>query len=413
MTDLFNIPTVMLCFSASSIIIAMFVTAMWMKDRREPAMLCWTLALWSGVFGILFLALRAQLPFWLTVGLGNSLAILTCGLFWLGVRAFDGLPLSFSLACGGAVTWIAALLLVPGFAGDVNQRIILVSVFISTYSGATAWVVWRGRLLEDLPTRMPVAVFFFTHAFIYALRIPFSILSPAQERNGSPYALWYGLFTFELFLHGIFTGMAMFALIKDRAERRYRIAAETDALTGQLNRRAFLERSEALLRPAASTGVMLLLDLDYFKAVNDTYGHRAGDAVLVGFSACISRQLQAGMVFGRIGGEEFAIFAPAIAPQEGLLFAERVRTSLADMVTPVGPHALRVTVSIGLCGVAGNVTDLSGLMAIADNALYVAKAEGRNRVSLADPAASLKLFSDGIAAGDAGIGQPGQAASAV
>ncbi len=160
--------------------------------------------------------------------------------------------------------------------------------------------------------------------------------------------------------------------------------ALTDALTGLANRRAFQEALEAEVarvdrhgRPAS----LLFLDLDHFKAVNDTHGHAVGDEVLEGFAQVLKQGCRKGDLGARIGGEEFPVLLPATARVPASLMAERVRRVVE--ARPLGRTVrVPVTVSIGLATTEDLPQPPSAeeLLRRADAALYRAKAEGRNRV---------------------------------
>ena len=164
--------------------------------------------------------------------------------------------------------------------------------------------------------------------------------------------------------------------------------ASVDRLTGAWNRRRFEEASASemgLARRRKSPLALLLLDLDHFKRINDTYGHPTGDAVLVGAASAFRSALRASDALFRWGGEEFAILAPATALDGAVHLAERVRATLET--TPF-PGAEPMTLSIGVAEYLAEES-LEGWITRADKALYQAKAEGRNRV-LADHARSPK-----------------------
>lgn len=163
------------------------------------------------------------------------------------------------------------------------------------------------------------------------------------------------------------------------------LAANQDVLTRILTRRAFLMRSEATLAQnfAASRPVaLLMLDVDRFKPINDEHGHAVGDEVLVSLTGQISALLRQGDLFGRIGGEEFAILLPGLPQPAALALAEQLRDGCARLRVPVeGREPLAITVSIGLVwGVAGPGCSLQHLLKQADDALYRAKRAGRDRV---------------------------------
>ncbi|MFZ6732303.1 diguanylate cyclase [Undibacterium sp. Ji42W] len=170
--------------------------------------------------------------------------------------------------------------------------------------------------------------------------------------------------------------------------RQLKYIAEHDQLTGLLNRRAFNERASSALgrlvdqkRPVA----ILMLDIDKFKDVNDTYGHAGGDRVLVAFARIASAGLRDIDMLGRIGGEEFAAILPDCGRKEAEMIAQRVRNKLANTPIDVSDsQQIPVTVSIGASFVHQAVPDIEALLLVADKALYRAKENGRNRVEIDD-----------------------------
>ncbi|NVN10937.1 diguanylate cyclase [Nguyenibacter vanlangensis] len=167
-------------------------------------------------------------------------------------------------------------------------------------------------------------------------------------------------------------------------------AVAWDSLTSALARRTYLELSEeALLRPISASfkGVaVMMLDLDLFKQINDGMGHFAGDVVLVEVTRAIAGELRHTDLFGRMGGEEFAITLFDIAPQDARSLAERLRHRVETLeITTDGGAAIFVTISIGMVHASGHgLTGLRPLLAAADAALYLAKAGGRNKVVMFD-----------------------------
>ena len=165
-----------------------------------------------------------------------------------------------------------------------------------------------------------------------------------------------------------------------RAEERLEELATTDALTGLKNRRKFDTEIDTEWRRAArgrTPVALLMIDADHFKSYNDTYGHQAGDQVLVGIAICISDSVRrAGDCAARFGGEEFAVLLPGISAADALNVAESIRQKVE--LWSEDPKV--TTVSIGVAGMmpaAG--LDWSDLIAAADKALYAAKANGRNQ----------------------------------
>jgi diguanylate cyclase (GGDEF)-like protein len=160
--------------------------------------------------------------------------------------------------------------------------------------------------------------------------------------------------------------------------------ATRDALTGLYNRREFMRLAELELargaRVAADTGV-LMVDLDFFKKINDQYGHPAGDEVLKQVSALLKTGVRATDVVARMGGEEFIVLLPDTDRAGALAVAEKLRSAICQLPLQVLGEVIPVTASIGVSGVKQvQRASIDGLYAAADQALYVAKQSGRDRV---------------------------------
>jgi two-component system cell cycle response regulator len=167
--------------------------------------------------------------------------------------------------------------------------------------------------------------------------------------------------------------------------RRLEELAQTDPLTKTLNRRALGERLAAEMervRRYSTTLSLLLIDLDHFKQVNDTHGHLAGDDVLIEVAAALQRVVRAVDIVARYGGEEFVVVLPETGAPGAEAFAERLRELIEGQLFAVSRgDAIRLTTSIGVAYFPGfGVESVEDLLANADQALYRAKSEGRNRV---------------------------------
>ncbi|TCV94828.1 diguanylate cyclase (GGDEF)-like protein [Luteibacter rhizovicinus] len=191
--------------------------------------------------------------------------------------------------------------------------------------------------------------------------------------------------TSRLYIALLLTALASIALILyrlKRSELRFMRLARRDGLTGICNRQHFVDEGEQVLRYAAksSRGVsMILLDLDHFKNVNDTHGHAAGDQVLKRTVMVCRKYLHSTDVFGRLGGEEFGIMLPECTPEQAMERADRIRVALATTVAENSTD-VPVTASFGVASTDRCGYELSRLLVEADDALYQAKRDGRNRV---------------------------------
>ncbi len=170
--------------------------------------------------------------------------------------------------------------------------------------------------------------------------------------------------------------------------------AAVDWLTGLYNRRHFetlaqaeLARSQRYMRPLT----LLMLDIDHFKDVNDTYGHATGDRVLQALATvCLATKRDAD-VAARLGGEEFALLLPETTAGAAAQFAERLRQQIRDCAPVVNGEKLPITVSIGIAGSSLTTSGVQPLLNNADQALYEAKRSGRNRVVMWQPPTQVAL----------------------
>jgi len=191
----------------------------------------------------------------------------------------------------------------------------------------------------------------------------------------------------------LLTGLARqaMALIELRAHERLLKAAlaraeylaATDVLTGLANRRVLFERLDSELARSRRHGTplsLVLIDLDHFKRINDTYGHAAGDTVLRNVGAMLAASVRAVDIAGRYGGEELCILLPQTALQGALSFAESIRATLAALTHDVGGAAITATASLGVASTETGDCEAGELFSKADGALYAAKHGGRNRV---------------------------------
>ncbi|HEX2316497.1 MAG TPA: GGDEF domain-containing protein [Thermomonospora sp.] len=162
-------------------------------------------------------------------------------------------------------------------------------------------------------------------------------------------------------------------------------AARTDAKTGLLNAAAWQREADTELGRAHRTHeplALLLIDIDYFKRVNDTHGHLVGDQVLIGVAATLCSQLRDYDVVGRFGGEEFVVLLPGADTVEACRVAERLRGRVRRLTIPAEEGTVGVTISVGVSLLRTHGQDLIELLAAADLALYRAKESGRDRVCL-------------------------------
>ncbi|WP_110186441.1 sensor domain-containing diguanylate cyclase [Pokkaliibacter plantistimulans] len=165
----------------------------------------------------------------------------------------------------------------------------------------------------------------------------------------------------------------------DERTRELSILASMDMLTGLYNRRTVIERANHWLAQHDDGGAVLMLDLDHFKQINDSYGHQAGDKALKYVARLMKEQLRDKGLFGRMGGEEFAILLFAVDEQQALATAESLRQGISQLQCRFDEVLIPLSASVGIAYRLGE-RHVDPLLARADKALYRAKHEGRNRV---------------------------------
>ncbi|AWK86068.1 GGDEF domain-containing protein [Azospirillum thermophilum] len=169
-------------------------------------------------------------------------------------------------------------------------------------------------------------------------------------------------------------------------EDRLQVLAITDPLTGLFNRRHFMELAESELNRSRRYGgqvSLLSVDIDHFKHINDAFGHAIGDRALKAFADGCRSMLRTNDIFGRIGGEEFAILLPETGADAARAAAERLRETIAGLRVPAGRRTIHFTISAGVSSCRDGDRTLDALLSSADKALYRAKHGGRNRVVVA------------------------------
>jgi diguanylate cyclase (GGDEF)-like protein len=249
----------------------------------------------------------------------------------------------------------------------------------------TAIEFWRGRD-EQLMSRLPTVIVLLADAAVLLARIPATLLSPVLANDEVISSVSLALLAFGTLLFTVVTAFLLLNMTKERNELKHKIDSQIDPLSGVANRRAFRDGAVRLLNRQAIEQeplAMLLFDLDWFKDINDRFGHAVGDRVLQIFADTASKTLGAEALFGRIGGEEFAALLAVGDLDEGYAIADRVRRNFVAAAARLGDSGLKPSVSCGVTLGCNPLLEVDALLAVADRALYRAKAHGRNRVETA------------------------------
>ncbi|MDQ2105820.1 GGDEF domain-containing protein [Azospirillum sp. C340-1] len=360
----------------------------WRVHRHITALAYWAGGALVGACGLALIALYGVWPAALVVPLANALVASTYVLNWFGVRSFAGRPIPWRSGLAVLAAMTAGNMWFVVIENDVTARILIASTGFCGLLLLAALELWRMEPADRLRRAQRVtAMVFLLHALFVAGRAVLtawsepvsSILVPDPVQSAS-------------FLESILAitawGFGFLSMTSERLQADLDRIATIDPLTGALNRRAFMSHAERELLRAQRSGApltLLLLDLDRFKRVNDTFGHLAGDALLRRFSEIVSARLRRTDLFGRYGGEEFCLLLPDTDQIGAAALAEALRRDVAARPLDFQGQEIAATVSIGIAACHGG-EPLDAALAAADRALYRAKHNGRNQVIAAGAA---------------------------
>jgi diguanylate cyclase (GGDEF)-like protein len=366
-------------------VVAGLLTVTWLQNQSVPAFGAWTISFALCAAASAMLLFRGSLPGFLAVDAASALRFLAFGVALQAARQFTGRKENWTIALAPGFMWFATAALF-GFGGDLHTRVLIASPLVAAYAFALAHDLWlaspRARWISRL-----AAVLLIIHGATFAARFAFVVLSPdvLSATGAGPGGPFHPIAILEAIVIMVALAFLLLTAAKDEIGLQHRDAALMDSLTGVPNRRAFEAEAKRILLRAArerTSTALLLLDLDHFKSVNDTFGHAVGDRALQSFAKTVTEQLRGGDVLGRLGGEEFAVALAGNRVDQAAILAERIRRAVAGVPIPVAQSTISLTVSIGVAAVRGSA-QLETLLARADVALYRAKAGGRNRVELA------------------------------
>jgi len=310
----------------------------------------------------------------------TSIGFFACGMVWNASRVFHGRKLLWPGLVLGPLVWIATMTtLAPR---DASIRLSMGAAIVAIYAALTASELWSERR-RDMQRRWPTVTIPVLHGFVLILPILIGVYMRPYDANFST-SIWVTVFSVELVLYAICTVFVIFMLVSDRTVAAHKNAASTDPLTGLFNRRYMESHVGTLVEQAGARGkplTVLVIDIDYFKSINDSYGHDAGDDVLREFAIRIKKSVRGIDLACRYGGEEFVVLMPETDMAVATLVAERLRRRIAGepFLIQQGERRVEVTISIGIATLGGEES-AAAVLKRADQALYRAKRDGRNRV---------------------------------
>jgi diguanylate cyclase (GGDEF)-like protein len=355
----------------------------WIQNANIHAVAWWGCAHLLRAVSVMLFGMYGSVSEAISIDLANAVLFAAFAVTWTGARVFDGREVQPVYLFGGAIVWLIACR-APLFQESMDARVLLSSSLITAYTWATAYEFWRGRS-EPLVSRWPAIFMLFAHGALFLLRTPLGMMFNISPANVFSQSAWLELLSLEALLFTISIAFILLAMAKERTEYRHREAARTDALTGILNRRGFLEQSAASnrwaldLKPTA----VLLIDLDNFKSINDRFGHAIGDRVLQTFAECAAANLPSEGLIGRWGGDEFVAVLYDTERDGAKAAAKRMQITFQRLGADINGHPVNATLSVGMVFSPEGPLDLPALLVQADEALYLAKELGRNRIEIA------------------------------
>ena len=356
-------------------------------SAKANALLVWAGAMILGSLGLLVTIIGHGTPQradGLANGLADSLATAillgASATSWTAARLFTERRPILPLVFAGPLLWLVTTPL----HNDGGLWIAASSGLGAAYTLATAAEIANTRP-EPLPSRGPALILLLSHAAIYAIRGAGALISDVAAPNYVVSTL-----ILESLVHTVGMAFLLLAMVKERLELRsteaLRALARLDGLTGIGNRRLFDERLTMEIRRATRRGptlALLLIDVDRFKAYNDAIGHQMGDICLREIAQTIARHVRRpGDLAARYGGEEFAVVLANTNLVGATAIGETIRAAIERLAIPHPATGGVVTISVGVATLpsASGTADAEALVKRADEALYRAKAAGRNGV---------------------------------
>ena len=332
------------------------------------------------VMSAILFSLRGSISVLYSSFLANILVVGGIMLMYASLRRFEGHQQHYP-RLAAMLTTMALLLIWPTLIrDDYRLRIIVVSAVNTILFAACAMVIQRmkQRSLEELFTKI---VFLFA-ASVSLLRCITAILQHDTLRPEADTSALQRLYMATFSFSVLALSLGFMLMVNRKLRLKLERVALHDSLTGTYTRGAFfdlLDKEMARSHRSSEPVSLLMLDLDNFKAINDRYGHLGGDQVLVDFAQKVNRILRPQDVFGRYGGEEFAVLLPNTSQEEACRVAERICLLSEQADSQDIP---RYTVSIGMTTVRQQCPDINVFVRRADHALYDAKKLGKNRVAM-------------------------------
>jgi diguanylate cyclase (GGDEF)-like protein len=389
----FDTPTLLIVLIVSNFLMA---GAMWIAfaGRFRDGLGRWTIALVMQGGAWLLIVAHNPLPELAAVAAATAFLAFCWSLQLSALLEFHRRPTPRWLLYGPVTV---AFLVFFIYVSDTRERLAFGGLFFGVAQLATGAALLHYRIAAEHRTRWLLAGSFFLLAsgliwLGFTVWFEPEAILPTSGTSATP-----GPALLAFYAVTIGSSFAFLLMHKERSDRETYELATTDSLTGVYNRRTFKELAEPQLSRSRRSQLpvsLLMLDLDHFKRINDTFGHLGGDDVLKAFAILVRNCLRKEDLLARYGGEEFVVLLPGSSQPAAFALGERIREEVALRPFSANGELVRVTVSVGVASERGDtLPSLEAMLGRADEALYKAKHDGRNQVI----ALPMALSMDGLA----------------
>ena len=359
----------------------------WYINRRMPCAKYWAISHLLLSLGTVLQSTQGQVPPYFSIALANVLIASGFYWAWMGMRIFQHRDRFVFLTY---LLLVTGLVIAHGVLGLEREgliaRTILMSSIVAVLSILAAMELLKDKKSLSFSSRFAASVFGIM-GIMFALRLLGAGLLPEVGdliSGGEHTAFTY----LVAIVFNILIAFSYVLMLSERLNTQLQNMADTDVLTGLLSRRAFIDRMKRILSRAQYNNTalsFLVLDIDNFKNINDTYGHFTGDELLKKYADVMKGCFRTEDIIGRLGGEEFAIAISNIDNTVAVKVAERLRSEIENVSILCNDAPVSTTISIGIADLHENIDGYETLFREADTALYRAKNMGRNRIIIAEP----------------------------
>ena len=391
MSDALHLDVQTLAFvsSVGGFLMAAAMYGIHLAGMRERCLIDWA---WSGLatgggflVGHLLQTISVPVPIWSVAAVANALIALGHGMLLLGVQRYLGQRCWTGLVLAVVAAMLISSFVFPELRESLRLRVLFHSgwyALVDTYAGILLVSAGRPQMRRF---RWAVAAVLLAYAAFLWTRIGYAVVSTALTTSFTQDPFQAATFLFAM-IFGFAIAIALALMMFREKQLELLQLAETDPLTGILNRQSMDNAVAAGIKTARRDKLPLsvvILDIDHFKAINDKYGHQVGDRVLREVGRKIRDEIRGHDKAFRYGGEEFMLLLPGTGAETLELVAERLRNTVAQSSLEVDGENLPISASVGGTEFHFEQESWEACLKRADDAMYRAKGDGRNRISLA------------------------------